>query len=250
MIAAVIQARVGSTRLPGKVLMKLGTKTLLEHVIERVQASRLVEDIIVATTTSPQDKPILDLAKGLGVNGFSGSPEDVLDRFYKAATRYKADVIVRITADDPFKDPQVIDKVIGRYMEDEGGLDYVSNTIIPTYPEGLDVEVFSSPALERAWQEAQKTSDREHVTPYIWGNPDKFRLAGVTHNQDLSNMRWTIDYPQDMEFAREVYHRLYNPDRIFLMEDILKLLEEEPGLADVNQGIIRNAGYNKSIKEE
>lgn len=247
-IVAIIQARMGSSRLPGKTLANIAGKPLLAHVMERTRACRSVERIVVATTAEPADEAILSLAREWGVTVYAGSAEDVLDRYYQAAKAAEADVIARITADDPFKDPDVIDEIIQRLLG-EPELDYASNTLKPTYPEGLDVEAFTFEALSRAWKEATLPSDREHVTPYIWRQPDKFRVASVRRSPDLSALRWTIDYEQDLEFAREVYSRLYK-GRVFRTEEILALLESEPHLAKINQGIARNAGYLASLKKE
>jgi spore coat polysaccharide biosynthesis protein SpsF len=247
-IVAIIQARMGSSRLPGKTLADIAGKPLLAHVIERVRACRLVQQIVVATTTEPVDEAIISLSRQWGAKAYTGSAEDVLDRYYRAAKAADAGVIARITADDPFKDPDVIDEIIERLI-DEPGLDYASNTIEPTYPEGLDVEAFTFEALSRAWEEATLPSDREHVTPYIWRQPDKFRAASIRRSPDLSGLRWTIDYKQDLEFTREVYARLYR-GRVFRTEEILTLLETEPELAQINQGIIRNGGYLASLEKE
>ena len=247
-VVAIIQARMGATRLPGKTLVDIAGKPLLAHVIERTKASRTADEIVVATTTDPEDRAILQMATQYGLRAYAGSADDVLDRFYQAAKQAAADIIVRITADDPFKDPEVLDKIV-EYLLDHPGLDYVSNTIEPTYPEGLDIEVFSFSALERAWREARLASEREHVTPYIWKHPDRFKIANVRHDTDLSRLRWTLDYEEDLHFVREVYARLYNGG-IFLMKDILALLQAKPHLTKINQGIKRNVGYIASLQKD
>jgi spore coat polysaccharide biosynthesis protein SpsF (cytidylyltransferase family) len=247
MIAAIVQARMGSTRLPEKIMADIEGKPLLEHVIERTKASRYIETVIIATTENKKDEAVIRFAREREIPCYGGSEDDVLDRYYQAAKKFGADTIVRITPDDPFKDPEVIDLIISRYLE--GKLDYASNTIRPTYPEGLDIEVFSFNALEKAWREAKKPSEREHVTPYIWNHPEFFRLTNVENNEDLSGLRWTIDYEADLRFAREVYARLYS-SRVFLMRDILELLKAEPELADINRGTVRNEGYLKSLSQE
>ena len=249
MIAAIIQVRTGSTRLPGKILIDIAGKPLLEHIVDRVRLSRLIDRIIIATTTNGRDQVILEMAQTWGIESYAGSEEDVLDRFYQTAKLYGAETIVRITPDDPFKDPEVIDKVISYYLGHKDNLDYVSNTLKPTYPEGLDVEVFSFDALEKAWKEAKRPSEREHVTPYIWNHPEIFRLANVENDEDLSHLRWTLDYEEDLRFVREVYDRLYH-GQVFLMKDVLALLRAEPELAQINQGITRNAGYLRSLEQE
>ena len=248
-IVAIIQARMGSTRLPGKVLIDIQGKPLLAHVIDRVREAKSIDRIIIATTDSGKEKAIIDYARSQEIPYFIGSEEDVLDRFYQAAKEYEAGTIIRITPDDPFKDPEIIDKVADYYLSHEGEVDYVSNTIKPTYPEGLDVEVFSFNALAKAWQEARKPSEREHVTPYIWNHPELFRLVNIENSEDLSHLRWTLDNEADLKFTREVYSRLYR-GQVFLMRDILALLRAEPELVHINQGTARNTGYLKSLEHE
>lgn len=247
-VVAIIQARMSSQRLPGKSLMEIAGQPLLGHVIDRVRASETVEEVVLATTTEAVDQALVDYAGQKGTTAFCGSVQDVLDRFYHAAVSARADIVVRVTADDPFKDPDVVDRVVRRLLGDDG-LDYASNTIRPTYPEGLDIEAFRFPALARAWAEARQPSEREHVTPYLWKNPSLFRIENVAHSTDLSAMRWTIDYERDLLFAREVYRRLYR-GQVFRMDEILRLLRDEPELATVNTGFERNAGYLASVQEE
>lgn len=248
MVVVIIQARMGSTRLPGKVLKDIVGKPLLSHVVERVLAIQRVDQVIVATTTKEQDNSIVTLCTQLGVSCFRGSEEDVLDRYYQAAKWIGADVIVRITADCPLIDPVVSEKVVDAYLR--GGCDYASNSLKRTYPDGLDTEVFSFEALEKAWREAKLPSEREHVTPYIWKNGNLFRLRNVMQKVNLSHLRWCVDEFEDLEFVRKVYERLYKPGRIFLMNDILKLLEQEPSLMDINAHIKCNEGYQKSLQKD
>ncbi len=245
-VVAIVQARMSSTRLPGKVLIDIQGKPLLEHVIDRVKRSRLITRLVIATTGNEKDGAIIEFAQSRGIPYYVGSEDDILDRFYQAAKRFGANVIVRITPDDPFKDPEVIDKAV-QYFLDHPELDYVSNTIEPTYPEGLDIEVFSFDALEKAWRKAELPSEREHVTPYIWKNPDKFNLANIKYEQNLSHLRWTLDYEEDLQFTRQVYARLYH-GQVFLMRDILALLDQEPELGQINQGIEKYSGYFKSLE--
>ena len=247
-VVAIIQARMGSTRLPGKTLADISGKPLLAHIIGRVKSSHTVDDIVVATTTDSEDRVILSLATEYDAKTYAGSSDDVLDRYYQAARETEAGLIVRVTADDPFKDPEVLDK-IASYAISHPDLDYVSNTLEPTYPEGLDIEVFTFEALGRAWREAGLSSEREHVTPYIWKNSNRFKLANVRHHTDLSHLRWTLDYEEDLRFTREVYVRLSGKG-VFLMQDILDVLQAEPSLADINQGIQRNAGYDQSLRTD
>ncbi len=247
-ITAIIQARMGSSRLPGKTLAPIAGQPLLLHVLRRAAASQRISEIVVATTTQQEDDAIV-AAVGDRCRVFRGSVNDVLDRYYQAACQVKADPIIRITADDPLKDPAVIDRIIDRLLAD-ATLDYASNTIQPSYPEGLDVEAFRFAALERAWREATRVSDREHVTPFIWRQPEFFKIANVAAPKDWSHLRWTIDYEQDLAFARAVYERLGREGRLFGMQEILDLLEREPQLAAMNAGIPRHAGYAKSLADE
>ncbi|MCX9085017.1 MAG: glycosyltransferase family protein [Candidatus Methanoperedens sp.] len=247
-VVAIIQARMGSTRLPGKVVKEIAGKPMLYHVINRVKHSKELNDIVIATTNLKEDSQILDLASELGVKSYAGSENDVLDRYYRSAIISKAEVIVRITADCPLVDPNVIDKVVRYYLIND--FDYVGTSIIPTYPDGIDVEVFSFTALEKAWSESKLSSEREHVTPYIWKNLNIFRIGNLKNDEDISYMRWSVDEQRDLEFVRKIYNNLYKKDEMFYIEDILNLLKKNPELEDINKGIIRNEGYLKSIKED
>lgn len=235
-VVAIIQARTGSTRLPGKVLKEIVGRPMLWHVINRVKTAKLVDKLLLATTTREEDKPVIEIAKGFGIESYAGSEEDVLDRFYQAARKCGADVIVRITADDPFKDPVIIDKMVEIFLKNSNKTDYVSNTIKPTYPEGIDVEVFSFKALEKAWRESSYKFDREHVTTYIWRNPREFRLMNVENEKgDLSHLRWTVDTQRDLDFAREIYKKLYGEEKVFSMDEIVSLLESDPKISKMNE---------------
>jgi perosamine synthetase len=247
-IVAIIQARMGSQRLSGKSLADIAGQPLLGHIIDRIRGSKLINNVVLATTDKPSDEVLVNYCATKNVKSFCGSEEDVLDRFYRAASGVQADVIVRVTADDPFKDPAVIDLVISELLSSDS-VDYASNTLKPTFPEGLDIEVIRFSAFEQAWREARLPSEREHVTPYIWKNPQKFCVRNVEHSVDLSKQRWTLDYEKDLEFTRAVYARLYK-GQIFSMPSILALLEAEPAIAAINQGFQRNAGYIKSISKE
>lgn len=247
-VVAIVQARMGSARLYGKTLATITSKPMLAHVIERLKGSRLLQGIIVATTTKEADDPIVELAEKLRVYVFRGSEDDVLDRYYQAFQKCPADIIVRISSDCVLADPRVIDKVISYYLKEN--YDYAANTLKRTYPDGLDVEVFSFKVLEKTWREARWVSEREHVTPYIWKNPSKFRLANVENSVNLSHLRWVVDEKEDLEFVRQVYKHLYEEGRIFYMEDILELLRKYPHLQQINQGIATNEGYAESLRED
>ena len=224
---------MGSERLPGKVLLDIEGQSMLERVVRRVQQSRLVAKVVVATSTNPADQVIADAAEELGVGVCRGNEDDVLDRFHDAADSYEADVIVRVSADSPFVDAAVTDAAIAAYLSAQPPVDYASNKLSPTFPLGLDVEVFSREALERTWRETTESFQRAHVTLYIYENPSRFRLLPVTHERDLHSMRWTVDNPEDLEFARQVYKRLDGRND-FSWYDVVKIIEDEPELANIN----------------
>jgi len=247
MIGSIIQARMGSSRLPEKTMKILEGKPILQHIIERIQKSHLIDECVVATTTDLKDNVIEEFCTKNQIKCYRGSENDVLERFYQAANRYNYDIIVRITADDPLKDPHIIDKAIRILVDND--FEYVSNTIDPTYPEGLDVEVFTISVLNRAYFEANLQSEREHVTPYIWKNKDLFKVFNFKNESDLSSLRWTMDTNDDFMFMQAVYSNFKNKD-MFYMEDILKLIEQNPDIIKMNSGHIRNEGYFKSLKED
>jgi len=249
-VQAIVQARMGSIRLPGKMLIDIVGRPLIQHIIDRVSQSKKINNIIIATTNNLQDEILVEFAKKNSLNYFIGDEEDVLDRFYQAAKRFNIETIVRITADNPFKDPKILDEIISYYIEHYGEYDYISNTLKPTYPDGLDVEIFSFATLKKAWSEAQRPSEREHVTPYIWKHPELFKLKNIEYHKDLSSLRWTLDDEGDLTFVREVYSRLYKKGKIFLMDDILKLLNRNPRLIDINKRTIKWEGYLKSLKKD
>lgn len=248
MIAVIIQARMCSTRLPGKTLAKIAGEPLLGHLVRRARLIPQVGKVIIATTTNPADAAILEFAAENGLPTHVGSENDVLDRFYQTAKKYDVSTIVRVTPDCPLMDPGIAGQVVEEFVSSDEPLDYVSNVNPPTYPDGLDTEVFSFTALERSWHEARKKSEREHVTPYMRNHPELFRLKNVEHREDLSALRWTVDEPRDLEFARAVYERLGST--MFGMTEVLALLRDEPHLADLNRGIKRNEGYVKSLRED
>lgn len=245
---AIIQARISSTRLPGKVLMPLAGISVLEHVIARVRRSEKVSDVIVATSTKKNDLRIAEFCEKFNVKVFCGSEEDVLDRFYQASRLSDPAHIVRITADCPMIDPKIIDIIVDRHLK--GGLDYTSNTIRPTYPDGEDAEVFKMSVLDNAWKNAKLPSEREHVTPYIRNNPQVFKLFNVEYKTDLSGKRWTLDEKSDYEFLKEVFAGLYPRDPFFGMEDVLRFLEKNPQIEKINSAIERNEGYKRSLKND
>jgi spore coat polysaccharide biosynthesis protein SpsF (cytidylyltransferase family) len=243
MIIALIQARMSSSRLPGKVLKLVRGKSALARVVERVRRARTPQMVAVATTTNASDDAIERACAALGTLCFRGQEHDVLHRFYVAAKLYGGDAIMRVTADCPLIDPMVVDAVgdvFGR-----GEHDYVANINPPTYPDGLDVELFTFAALESAWRGARLRSEREHVTLYIRNHPELFRIGNIRCDRDLSHLRWTVDEPRDLEFVEAVYERL--GDGPFGLEETLSLVEREKGLTRLNSGIMRDTGLMKSL---
>lgn len=247
-IVAIIQARMGSTRLSGKMLMDLVGQPVIQRVFERIKSSHFINEIWLATTINPEDNVLADWAQKNKIKFFRGSSDDVLDRFYQAALPVQANVIVRITGDCPLHDFQVIDKVIAEYAE--GEYDYVSNSHPPTYPDGLDVEVFSFQTLKKAWSEAKLKSEREHVTPYIWKHQEIFKIKNVVNVDDLSINRWTLDVKEDLEFLRIVFKELEVRKQYGHLSEVVTILQEHPKWLKMNSQYKRNEGYLKSLKED
>jgi spore coat polysaccharide biosynthesis protein SpsF len=233
-VVAIIQPRMNSTRLPGNILYKVMDTELLAYQIERVKRATLIDEIIVATTTNPGDEPIVDLCQKLGIAYYRGSELDVLTRYYEAAAAYRADVIVRLTSDCPVIDPFTIDRVISHYLFHTVHVDYTSNFLNRSYPRGMDTEVFSMEALRIAQHEATLMHDREHVTPYIYTNPDKFALESVHYMTIESHHRWTVDTPEDFQLISKIIESLYPTKPNFTLEDMLALLQEHPEWIEIN----------------
>jgi spore coat polysaccharide biosynthesis protein SpsF len=236
-VAAIIQARMGSTRLPGKVLKKVLGKTLLDYQIERVKRAKTIDEIIIATTTKESDDPIAQICQKLSIPYYRGSEEDVLSRYYEAATKFNVDVVVRLTSDCPIIDPNIIDNVVEHYLENKDRYDYVSNTLTRTYPRGLDTEVMSYEVLKRVHEEAKELVYREHVTAYIYHHPDQFRLCNVSNEKNESKHRWTVDTEEDFELIEKIISKLYPENTYFNMDDVLKLIDENPTWIDINSHI-------------
>ena len=243
----IIQARMGSKRLPKKALAKIMNKPLIWYVLHRVKQARGIRQIILATTKRREDEILVDMAKKNNIIGFVGSANDVLDRYYKCALAYNADPIIRITGDCPLLDPNLITKMLQFYFKHD--YDYVSNVLKPTYPDGLDVEIFSFETLEKIWKNAKLKSEREHVTSYIRNNLGEFRVFDYVNDKDLSNHRWTVDEEQDLKFVRKIYSLMY-PKVYFSTKEILRVISKNPEIQTINIDIRRNEGYLKSLKKE
>ena len=253
MVVGIIQARMNSKRLPGKILKKVCGKSLLELLTERLRCCKNMDEIVVATTVDSNDDKVEELAGKIGIKCFRGSENDVLDRFYQAATIYRADHIVRITGDCPLIDPGITNRVIDCYLKGLSGgepYDYVSNTLRPTFPDGLDVEVFSFKMLKKLHHVSNKAYQREHVCTYMAEHPEEFRVKNVSQDDDLSHLRWTVDNAEDFELIKAIFEGLYRKNTIFSMRDILKFLNKHPSLSEINKGLKRNEGFVRSLNEQ
>jgi spore coat polysaccharide biosynthesis protein SpsF len=237
-VVAIIQARMGSTRLPGKVLKDLEGETVLARVVNRLRSARLIEELLVATSNLPADDAIVEECNRCVVPVFRGEENDVLDRYFRAAQFCRAEIVVRITSDCPLIDPEVTDKTIQAFIHERP--DYASNALIRTYPRGLDTEVMTVQALERAWHSATQPYQRAHVTPYIYRHPEEFKILPVTGDADYSSYRWTLDTPEDLEFIRAIYTRFKNRGD-FGWHDVLQILNREPELMEINRLIMQKA---------
>lgn len=247
-VLGILQARVSSSRLPGKVLKPILGVPMLRHQLDRVRRARSMDAFIVATSTDASDDAIEALCAAAGVGCFRGSLDDVLDRFYQAALAFNPQHVVRLTGDCPLIDPDLIDRVVEFYLA--GNFDHAGNAVEPMFPDGLDVEILSFAILEYMWKHASRPSDREHVSLYVHRQPDRFRIGSYRNTTDLSHLRWTVDEPEDFELIRRIYEALYPKNPAFTTEDILAFLSSQPDLLDLNRGIRRNEGLERSLARE
>jgi spore coat polysaccharide biosynthesis protein SpsF len=251
-IVAILQARMSSTRLPGKVLLDLGGRPVLSRMVERVRQSKLITRVVVATTIDPSDEPIVQLCHDEKIDVFRGSLPDVLDRYYQAATLYHADIVVRLTGDCPLIDAQLIDQTIQALIDQKA--DFSCNRLPPpfhrTYPIGLDVEVCTMAALTFAWHVADEKHDREHVLPYLYEVEGRFKVVQLDHTEDLGSLRWTLDTPEDYALLQQVIQRLGGRNDFAWLE-VLELFKKEPELAQINQAVKHKSMFDvedRSIK--
>ncbi|MFC5405007.1 cytidylyltransferase domain-containing protein [Cohnella soli] len=241
---AIVQARMGSTRLPGKVLRRLDGLSIVELICERLKNCETIDRIVVATSRSEKDDPLAEELKRIGIPCYRGDESDVLDRYFQAASVERADIVVRITGDCPLIDPEVVDTVV-RTLKESPALAYVSNFAPPTFPDGLDAEAMTFAALSRMWQEARSAFDREHVTPYLRANPEWFPQVNIASDIDYSGYRWTLDEERDFAFLHAFVasaKALGIDPRLAGLESWLHVAENEPRLSQINEGIVRNAG--------
>jgi len=234
-IVGIVQARMGSTRLPGKVLKEVNGIPLLQYQIERMRRSRLINELVIATTEHDDEEPILILCNKLGVSIYQGSELDVLERYYHTAKYYDADIVIRMTSDCPLIDPDIIDQVIQYYLRNK--YDYVSNTQKRTYPRGMDTEVFSTKLLENANKNARENYEREHVTPYFYLNPEQYKIGQLVNKVDNSHYRLTVDTDEDLQLISILINDLYLKNSNFDLEMILNKLKQEPYLVDINKHV-------------
>jgi len=245
-ILAVVQARYNSQRFPGKVVKKINNRTILEILIKRLSKSKHITKIVVACSKNPNDKKIINICKKLGISYFSGSENDVLDRFYNVAKKYKAANILRITGDCPLIDFQVVDEVISNFFLKD--VDYASNVDPPTFPDGLDVEIFKFSALKKAFEESKKNFEREHVTPFIINNK-KFKKFNLQNYKDLSSIRLTLDEKEDLILIEKIINNFKN-NLYFNLNDILNLYKKKKDIFLINKNLLRNEGSNLSLGQK
>ena len=235
-VVAIIQARMGSTRLPGKVLLDLAGEPMLARSVERTRRAQTLDEVVVATTVQPADEAIVQLCAERGWPCFRGSEEDVLDRYSRAASTHQADVVVRITSDCPLIEPEVVDCVVREFLERQPEVDYACNTLPRrTFPQGLDTEVLRLDVLEEAWRKDHNLAWREHVTPYIRRNPELFRIHSIMNDVDHSHMRWTVDTAEDLAFVRCIYN-YFGHDQ-FSWQEVLAVLKEHPEWLEINRDV-------------
>jgi len=243
-VTAIVQARMGSSRLPGKSLRNLAGKPVVMHVVDRALATPNINTVAVATSINREDDCLAEMLSSQGIKVCRGDESDVLSRYAAAAREVGGDPIVRLTGDDPLKDPEVMAGVINAFLQEPDRFDYVSNTIRPTFPEGQDTEVIRVSCLFEAERLAVKSYDREHVTPFFYNHPEKYRCLNVSHGEDLSYMRWTLDNEQDLRFFEAVLARL--DDTLPSMQQVLTLLKQQPDLMKINQSAHRSDRYLRS----
>lgn len=236
-IGIIVQARMGATRLPGKPLFKVKGKTLLEYQIERLKRVRQPNTLIVATTQNEKDQSIVAICKQEKISYYTGSEDDVLDRYLKTARHYDIDVVVRLTADCPLIDPDLIDKLLDEFLSHYPEYDYFSNTIERTFPRGMDIEIFKRRSLEEAHSESFLSSDREHVTPFIYRHPERYKLGSYRYSEDHSSYRWTVDTQEDFTLIEKMLESILPKKPHFNLRDLLDLAQEHPDWKLLNRHV-------------
>lgn len=246
-IVAIVQARMASTRLPGKVLKLIEGRPLLHYLVERIRRASRIDEIVIATTVADEDNAIVDFCVENQIRYFRGAQLDVLSRYAGAATENQGDCIVRICSDSPVIDTGLIDEIVMEFTDEASTSDYLSNTIDQTFPLGMNVEIFSVNALMAAYQNAKSVYEREHVTPYIYFHPEQFKIAQKHYKEDLSKIRLTVDEQADFELIDLIIRKLYHVKPDFTLQDILSLLRAEPELVKINAHIQQTRVEKSSI---
>lgn len=244
-IIAIIQARMGSKRLPKKALKKIAGKTLIEWIKYRLSFCRQVDQIVLSTADTKENDPLTKLAESIGLEYYRGSENDLVSRIYETAKKFKADAVVRITGDCPLVDPGLVDKMIKVYRKKSPRIDYITNVLPPTFPDGSDIEIISFKTLERLDREVKNPLYREWITTTIMENPKKFKIYNLKNNKNLSFLRLTVDYPEDFKLAKIIFTKLHKEKKVFGLGDILNLLKKEPSLIKINEkwvdkGVLNN----------
>lgn len=234
-IVAVIQARMGSTRLPGKVLKKILGKTLIEWIYYRLSFCKKIDKVVLSTSISEENDELADLAEKIGLEYYRGSEMDLVSRLHETAKKFFADAIVRITGDCPLVDPRIVDELVLKYLNDPGNTDFVTNVFPATYPDGMDVEIIPIKTLEKLDNEIKDTLRRGWITATIMENPDKYKIINLPFKENLYNLRLTVDYTEDFELAEIIFKELHKEDNIFGLEEILDLLKTRPELVEINE---------------
>ena len=248
-ITAIIAARTGSSRLPNKVLLDISGKTALERMIERVKNAKTLDRIIIATSTNKIDDSIEKLCKQINIECVRGSENDLLSRYQLVVEKVKPDIIVKMGADSILIDPLVIDKVVSTFLTNK--YDYVSNYGIPkTYPEGCTVDVYTSKTLTEVFLKAKKPSEREHINPFIWNNPEQYTSFRVDYEKDISNYRLSLDYKEDYIVIKSIFESLYPKNPCFTLENIISWLEKNPEIQKINSHLRASEGLFKSFKQD
>lgn len=234
-VVATIQARMGSTRLRQKALMKIKGKTLIEWIAYRLSFCKEVDQVVLSTVDNKENDPLADLAEKIGLEYFRGSENDLISRLHKTAKKFSADAIVRITGDCPLVDPTIVDRLIREFRNKPQALDHITNIFPPTYPDGMDVEVMPASTLQRLDKEVKDPLYRDWITVTIMENPNKYKILNVPYQRDLHYLRLTVDYPEDFELTEIIFKKLHKEGEIFIMEDILGLFKREPALIKINE---------------
>ncbi len=242
-VLGVVQVRMRSSRLPGKAMADIEGRPMTWHIVNRLRHAELLEDVVIAVPEGKDDGPIRQMAEAESIRYFAGSEADLIDRLYKTALKFSADAIVRVTGDCPLVDAGVVNSMVQVFVDRAGRIDYVTNSRPPTYPHGLDAEIYTTATLQRLWIEIEDPLYREWFPVYLWEHENQYRTHNLRYNRDLSHLRWTVDYEEDLRFVREIYRRLSGRGQVFGMEDVLRVLEAEPDLMEINAGHDRKESY-------